>query len=320
MKYLLRMMSLIAIMLVLMGTSASLKAQPHSNEFWIVVSDSDSPPTSSTLWFGDYEGSTYGIDGQLNPTIIEQDYPPPSFTFDTRFIDIPSRAAANALLGGIKPYNFQPIPTNALVRDTFNISFADGDRLGADFTFQWPDRNYLAARCDSMIFRYRYSQTDIDGNTTVFNIVIRMFDQTSAVITRPQDVNLYDSKITNVLIIKYGAHNPYVDGVRQESPAVPAGFALHQNYPNPFNPTTTVKFDILQHANTNISVYNIIGQKVSTLLSANLTPGTYSATWNGTSDQGIAVSSGVYFIRMTAEGFDGRNDRFSALRKIVLMK
>jgi len=95
--------------------------------------------------------------------------------------------------------------------------------------------------------------------------------------------------------------------------ALPKQFALGQNYPNPFNPTTRMTIAVPQNARVEVNVYDILGRKVKTLMSEDKAPGYYTVEWNGLSEASTSVSSGVYFIRMTS-------DRFSAVRKVMMMK
>ncbi len=98
-----------------------------------------------------------------------------------------------------------------------------------------------------------------------------------------------------------------------EDAAVPDVFALHQNYPNPFNPTTTIAFDVPELSNVRIDIYNLLGQKVRTLVSGQHEAAYYTVNWNGTNDFGSPVASGMYIYRIEA-------GKFSAVRKLVLMK
>ena len=93
----------------------------------------------------------------------------------------------------------------------------------------------------------------------------------------------------------------------------PEVFALRQNYPNPFNPVTTIAYDIPEIANVRIDMYNILGQKVRTLVNGTHQPGMYHVRWNGTNDFGNLVSSGMYFYRISSE-------EFISVKKLVLMK
>jgi hypothetical protein len=79
----------------------------------------------------------------------------------------------------------------------------------------------------------------------------------------------------------------------------PVPFALAQNFPNPFNPVTTISFSIPTNEHTQLSIYNIAGQHVRTLINTPLTGGPHHAAWDGRDDAGRAVASGVYFYRLT---------------------
>ena len=77
---------------------------------------------------------------------------------------------------------------------------------------------------------------------------------------------------------------------------LPRQFTLNQNYPNPFNPVTTISFDVLgaTPANVSLTVYNVLGQAVRTLLVGELTGGKYDVEWNGLNDAGQRLASGIY--------------------------
>src|SRR5690554_1429227 len=89
--------------------------------------------------------------------------------------------------------------------------------------------------------------------------------------------------------------------------------ALHANYPNPFNPETTISYSVEKAGNVTIEVYNMLGQKVKTLVNDTQTPGNHTVVWNGTDNNGKSVSSGVYFYRM-------KNGTYSKTNKMILMK
>ncbi len=83
--------------------------------------------------------------------------------------------------------------------------------------------------------------------------------------------------------------------LEQLSSVVPQKFALKQNYPNPFNPNTTIEFNITMANQVKLEIYNVMGQKVSTLVNRRMTPGSYKATFDGS-----GLSSGIYFYQLTA--------------------
>ena len=99
----------------------------------------------------------------------------------------------------------------------------------------------------------------------------------------------------------------------EDLPEIPVSFSLSQNYPNPFNPSTTIRFDIPRRAGVTLVLYDILGQRVATLVDQEKGPGRYEAVWNGRNDAGQNVSSGVYIYRLKAD------DRVQS-RKLMLVK
>ncbi|MEL6823147.1 MAG: FlgD immunoglobulin-like domain containing protein, partial [Calditrichota bacterium] len=85
-----------------------------------------------------------------------------------------------------------------------------------------------------------------------------------------------------------------------DDPQVAEGFALEQNYPNPFNPTTTIRFRIPEDARVKLEVFNLLGQKVATLVDDLRSAGVSTVNWNGRNAGGAQVSSGIYFYRLEA--------------------
>jgi hypothetical protein len=82
---------------------------------------------------------------------------------------------------------------------------------------------------------------------------------------------------------------------------LPNTFAMGA-YPNPFNPTQTVAFTLPQRADVRLDVYNVLGQKVRTLINTSLPAGDHQVVWNGQSDAARMMSTGVYFYRLSAGG------------------
>ena len=89
---------------------------------------------------------------------------------------------------------------------------------------------------------------------------------------------------------------------------VPVTFSLFQNYPNPFNPTTKIKFSLTSPEMVKLTVYNVLGQKVETLIDQRLASGEYTVDFDGSK-----LASGVYFYRLQAGKFD-------ETREMVLLK
>ena len=94
---------------------------------------------------------------------------------------------------------------------------------------------------------------------------------------------------------------------------IPSVYSLSQNYPNPFNPVTKMNYALPKRSRVIISVYNVLGQEVTTLLNKEQDYGYHTVTWNGTDRIGKQVASGVYFARLTTKNF-------SQTKKMLMLK
>jgi len=81
---------------------------------------------------------------------------------------------------------------------------------------------------------------------------------------------------------------------------LPVSYALMQNYPNPFNPETSIEFTLPQASQVMLSVYNVLGQRVVTLVDGDFPAGVHQVQWNGTDRHGQAVASGIYLYRLVS--------------------
>jgi len=100
----------------------------------------------------------------------------------------------------------------------------------------------------------------------------------------------------------------------KEGDNAPTGFALAQNYPNPFNPSTVIRYAIPMEGPVALTVYDMTGRKVSTLVNENKSAGEYQVRFDiGSRKGGQDVGSGIYFYRLTAGDF-------SKAKKLLLLK
>jgi len=81
------------------------------------------------------------------------------------------------------------------------------------------------------------------------------------------------------------------------------GYKLQQNYPNPFNPSTTITFHIPQNEVVSLSVYDLQGREVATLLNQSMSTGSYDLTWGGLDNNGVQVASGVYVYTLRTSSY-----------------
>jgi hypothetical protein len=101
--------------------------------------------------------------------------------------------------------------------------------------------------------------------------------------------------------------NKITDVEKEKSP-LPINFELKQNYPNPFNPTTTIRFSLAEGSFVSLSIVDLLGRQVASVVSQNLPAGTFNATWDAT-----RFPSGIYVVRLQAGSF-------VATKKVALVR
>jgi flagellar hook assembly protein FlgD len=89
-------------------------------------------------------------------------------------------------------------------------------------------------------------------------------------------------------------------GIAGTKTGLPTTYELEPNYPNPFNPTTTISYGVPQPGRVRLTIFNMLGQQIRSLIDMDRAAGRFTATWDGRDDAGIAVGSGVYFYRLVA--------------------
>ncbi len=110
-----------------------------------------------------------------------------------------------------------------------------------------------------------------------------------------------------------GSYRLVARQVGEQSELVPDHYYLAANYPNPFNPSTSIAFGLPSPTRVRLSIYNILGQEVASLVDDLLPAGRHELVWNGHDGQDRPVSSGVYFYRL-------QTDQFNQTRKMMLIK
>jgi len=123
-------------------------------------------------------------------------------------------------------------------------------------------------------------------------------------------VVLYVDSLTNGLYFDASSFTAVEDEV-EDKPI--RRFSLDQNYPNPFNPTTKIEFILSKSGQVRIDIFNILGEKVKTLMDQHLKAGRQLVEWDGKDESGEEVASGVYFYRLQTQDF-------TETKKMVLMK
>lgn len=136
--------------------------------------------------------------------------------------------------------------------------------------------------------------------------------------------NIDDSQPTAFINAQFGSIDPVfydrwdfdrrvVTGIKPRPQNTPAAYTLEQNYPNPFNPETTIDYSLQRSGKVELTVFNVRGEKIATLIDANQGTGAYRVTWNGKDSLGNQVGSGVYFYKIKAGDF-------TSIKKMILVR
>jgi hypothetical protein len=133
-----------------------------------------------------------------------------------------------------------------------------------------------------------------------------------------EDAETADALIRNTVSYML-SHTPVASLVSPEESRQPGNFLLSQNYPNPFNPTTTIAFTLPEQAMVSLKVYNVLGQEITTLVSAVEAPGVHTALWNGTCSSGSEAATGTYFYRFEVTNLNSQR-RSVQTRKMHLIR
>ena len=107
--------------------------------------------------------------------------------------------------------------------------------------------------------------------------------------------------------------NPISVPVEDIPDYVPSSFGLSKNYPNPFNPATTIVYSLERRSQVEVAIFNLLGQKIATLVKGEMPAGEHSVVWNGTDLGGNQVASGIYLYQLRA-------GEFVDSRKMLLLK
>ena len=94
---------------------------------------------------------------------------------------------------------------------------------------------------------------------------------------------------------------------------IPLDYSLYENYPNPFNPLTTISYSLKEARHTRLDIFNMLGQRLRTLVNKEQAAGFHTVQWNGRNSHGEQVSSGVYFYRL-------QSGDFSQVKRMTLLE
>lgn len=120
-------------------------------------------------------------------------------------------------------------------------------------------------------------------------------------------LKMYDNVIQDVIF------DSILVPIQNKPLRAPTHFTLYQNYPNPFNPETNIQFTVGRTAMVSLEVFNVLGERVKTLINRELGPGEYRVVWDAKDEANIPLCSGVYFYRLTA-------GKYVSARKMIFLR
>ena len=121
------------------------------------------------------------------------------------------------------------------------------------------------------------------------------------------------SEYTSGIVSDYSDIVSIVVNLGIDSSLNPEFFCLHQNHPNPFNPTTKISYDLPEASVVSLSIYDLMGRKIRTLINSEQNAGFKNIQWNATDNLGKSVPAGMYIYTIQA-------GEFRQTRKMVLLK
>ena len=148
--------------------------------------------------------------------------------------------------------------------------------------------------------------------------VIAVYPEYDLVIGAQSEVDWYNYDDTHVDLLNYRIHDialmfENLQLNNDNDVQSPSSFKLYSNYPNPFNPVTTLRYDLPEDGLVNITIYDMMGRVVKTLVNSSQIAGYKSIQWNATNDRNELVSAGLYLYTIQA-------GEFRQTRKMVLLK
>jgi len=119
--------------------------------------------------------------------------------------------------------------------------------------------------------------------------------------------------LENEVVLTYDPENEAEAVVLEGTKENPLKYSLGQNYPNPFNAETTIEYQLPEDAQVTMTIYNSMGQEIRRLIESKQSAGSHKIVWNGLDNQGKAVTSGIYHLKMQSPSFVGT-------QKLLIMK
>ena len=251
---------------------------PGASEFW--WSGNDPAPTMPWFWYGPFN----------------QNYPHGDYT---------RKFYINDSLVGSNDFTVDELPNQAPIVESQFINVNLGESIEGEFTALDPDGNIFWYNLDSQPaqgsieiyggrerkFRY-HAPDDYTGSTTIS-------------VSATDDKGLTGASTLIIISI--------VGELSIQNQDVAEKFTISEAFPNPFNPSTSLKFDVHKKEMVNITIYDLLGNRIKNLVNDHYPIGSHSVSWHARNDQGQKVSAGVYLYKVHAGDFQ-------STKKMILLK
>jgi hypothetical protein len=160
----------------------------------------------------------------------------------------------------------------------------------------------------------RVTIRDAGDNPGGFELYLLDMDEERALGLTDSTFNLHMKGINDVRHIRVIiGTKEFAEANSSGIPLIPLEYVLEQNFPNPFNPGTTIRYQLSKTGMTTMEVFNLLGQRITTLVHEEQKAGAYTVVWNGENSAGSIVASGVYIYRV-------RSGDFAAVKKMILLR
>lgn len=179
------------------------------------------------------------------------------------------------------------------------------------------DFDVTSAKAQSKVQLESYRLGNLPSNFAVY-----LIDKRTERAIRVDEPSSYDFTMANGEVRREfrliaGTQN-FIEQSTQGIPLVAMNYSLSQNYPNPFNPVTQIHYSLGHSGYVTLDVYNVLGQKIRSLVNTSQSIGSYSVEWDGKDARGMTASTGIYFYSMKVAS--GGENIFTSVKKMILMK
>jgi hypothetical protein len=191
----------------------------------------------------------------------------------------------------------------------------NAEGIATEVEFVW-NQTYDPDPLDEIHYQIVYAIDWADSSTYVYSDLLEDTSLTVSLEDNSQYYWLVEALDSDGFVVgsnENTANTMVVGTLSIDGADIPEVFALHQNYPNPFNPTTQIKYDLPEDALVSITIYDIMGRSIRSLVKSRQTAGYRSVQWDATNNLGEPVSAGMYIYTI-------QSGKFRQTKKMVLLK